>query len=433
MKVHIVGGGLAGSEIAFQLAKLGVEATIHEMRPVKMTPVHKTGLLAELVCSNSLKSVDIHNASGLLKKEMELFDSLTLKAAYSSRVPAGKALAVDRERFSQFITRTIKEYGVEVVNEEITQIPEDTQDIWIIATGPATSDGLCDWLERIIGQHLYFFDAVAPIISADSIDYSIAFVADRYGVGTEDYLNCPMNSEQYEKFYEALIAADVIPVEDFDRNLLFERCKPIEEIARSGKMSLLFGPLRPVGLVDPRTGKQPYAVVQLRKDTMDGTLYNIVGFQTRLKWNEQRRIVRLIPGLQNAEIVRYGVMHRNIYINSRRVLDPYMRLKINNRLFFSGQITGVEGYLESAASGLYVSLNVHRILNNLCPVVLPKTTVMGALFDYISQGTGTNFQPMYANYGLLKNFKQPREEIAQRALEDLNHFLKQVGLNKGGS
>ncbi|HOJ87418.1 MAG TPA: methylenetetrahydrofolate--tRNA-(uracil(54)-C(5))-methyltransferase (FADH(2)-oxidizing) TrmFO, partial [Pseudothermotoga sp.] len=407
--------------------------TIHEMRPVKMTPVHKTGLLAELVCSNSLKSVDIHNASGLLKKEMELFDSLTLKAAYSSRVPAGKALAVDRERFSQFITRTIKEYGVEVVNEEITQIPEDTQDIWIIATGPATSDGLCDWLERIIGQHLYFFDAVAPIISADSIDYSIAFVADRYGVGTEDYLNCPMNSEQYEKFYEALIAADVIPVEDFDRNLLFERCKPIEEIARSGKMSLLFGPLRPVGLVDPRTGKQPYAVVQLRKDTMDGTLYNIVGFQTRLKWNEQRRIVRLIPGLQNAEIVRYGVMHRNIYINSRRVLDPYMRLKINNRLFFSGQITGVEGYLESAASGLYVSLNVHRILNNLCPVVLPKTTVMGALFDYISQGTGTNFQPMYANYGLLKNFKQPREEIAQRALEDLNHFLKQVGLNKGGS
>jgi len=424
---------LAGSEIAFQLAKLGVEVTIHEMRPVKMTPVHKTGLLAELVCSNSLKSVDIHNASGLLKKEMELFDSLTLKAAYSSRVPAGKALAVDRERFSQFITRTIKEYGVEVVNEEITQIPEDTQDIWIIATGPATSDGLCDWLERIIGQHLYFFDAVAPIISADSIDYSIAFVADRYGVGTEDYLNCPMNSEQYEKFYEALIAADVIPVEDFDRNLLFERCKPIEEIARSGKMSLLFGPLRPVGLVDPRTGKQPYAVVQLRKDTMDGTLYNIVGFQTRLKWNEQRRIVRLIPGLQNAEIVRYGVMHRNIYINSRRVLDPYMRLKINNRLFFSGQITGVEGYLESAASGLYVSLNVHRILNNLCPVVLPKTTVMGALFDYISQGTGTNFQPMYANYGLLKNFKQPREEIAQRALEDLNHFLKQVGLNKGGS
>ena len=424
---------MAGSEIAFQLAKLGVEVTIHEMRPVKMTPVHKTGLLAELVCSNSLKSVDIHNASGLLKKEMELFDSLILKAAYSSRVPAGKALAVDRERFSQFITGTIKEYGVEIVNEEITQIPEDTQDIWIIATGPATSDGLCDWLEKIIGQNLYFFDAVAPIISADSIDYSIAFVADRYGVGTEDYLNCPMNSEQYEKFYEALIAADVIPVEDFDRNLLFERCKPIEEIARSGKMSLLFGPLRPVGLVDPRTGKQPYAVVQLRKDTMDGTLYNIVGFQTRLKWNEQRRIVRLIPGLQNAEIVRYGVMHRNIYINSRRVLDPYMRLKINNRLFFSGQITGVEGYLESAASGLYVSLNVHRILNNLCPVVLPKTTVMGALFDYISQGTGTNFQPMYANYGLLKNFKQPREEIAQRALEDLNHFLKQVGLNKGGS
>ncbi|WP_041081946.1 methylenetetrahydrofolate--tRNA-(uracil(54)-C(5))-methyltransferase (FADH(2)-oxidizing) TrmFO [Thermotoga profunda] len=431
MRVHVVGGGLAGSEIAYQLVKFGIETTIHEMRPIKMTPVHKTGLLAELVCSNSLKSDDIKNASGLLKREMELFDSLIMKAAYASRVPAGKALAVDREKFSKFITDTINELGVQIINEEVIQIPEDTKEIWVIATGPVTSNYLCEWLEKIIGENLYFFDAVAPVITADSIDYSIAFFADRYGVGTKDHLNCPMNMSQYEKFYEALINAEVIPMEDFDKGLLFERCMPIEEIAKSGKMSLLFGPLRPVGLIDPRTGRQPYAVVQLRKDNVEGTLYNIVGFQTRLKWNEQKRIIRLIPGLENAEIVRYGVMHRNIYINSKKVLDPYMRLKTNNRIFFAGQITGVEGYLESAASGLYVALNIYRMINNLNPVLLPKTTMMGALLDYISGGSERNLQPMYANYGLLGGYRQPREQIAQKALEDMKQFLKKVGLIKG--
>ncbi len=396
-----------------------------------MTPVHKTGLLAELVCSNSLKSDDIRNASGILKREMELFGSLILKAAFISRLPAGKALAVDREKFSWFITETVKELGVQIINEEITQIPEDSKDIWIIATGPATSTDLCKQLERILGDSLYFFDAVAPVINADSIDYSVAFFADRYDIGTKDYLNCPMDSSQYEKFYEALINAEVIPIEDFDRSLLFERCMPVEEIAKTGKMSLLFGPLRPVGLIDPRTGRQPYAVVQLRKDNAEGTLYNIVGFQTRLKWNEQKRIIRLIPGLENAEIVRYGVMHRNVYIDSRKVLDPYMRLKTKERIFFAGQITGVEGYLESAASGLYVALNLYRVLNKLDPVVLPRTTMMGALFNYISRGSDHKLQPMYANYGLLSSHKQSREQIARRALEDMKNFLKQMGFMKG--
>ncbi len=414
---------MAGSEIAYQLAKLGIEVSIHEMRPVKMTPVHKTGFLGELVCSNSLKSDDINNASGLLKREMELFDSLIMKAARLTRIPAGKALAVDREKFCQFITKTVVESGVEIINEEITQIPENSKDIWVIATGPATSDGLCEWLQKVAGENLHFFDAVAPIVTADSIDYSIVFTADRYGVGTKDYLNCPMDMSQYERFYEALVNAEVIPMEDFDRSLLFDRCMPIEEIARSGKMSLLFGPLRPVGLIDPRTNKQPYAVVQLRKDNIEGTLYNIVGFQTRLKWNEQKRVIRLIPGLQNAEIVRYGVMHRNVYINSRRVLDPYMRLRTNNRIFLSGQITGVEGYLESAASGLYVALNIYRVVNKLSPVVLPKTTMMGALFDYISHGIDKSLQPMYANYGLLNCRGKAREQVAQKALEDMSQFL----------
>lgn len=411
---------------------MGIEVTVHEMRPTKLTPVHKTGLLAELVCSNSLKSDDINNASGLFKREMQLFDSLILRAAYISRVPAGKALAVDREKFSQFITNVVRESGVEIINEEITHIPEDSKDIWIIATGPATSSDLCRWLEKKLGENLYFFDAVAPVITADSIDYSVAFFADRYGLGTRDYLNCPMDMSQYEKFYQALINAEVIPVEDFDRNLLFERCMPVEEIARSGKMSLLFGPLKPVGLINPRTGRQPYAVVQLRKDNSEGTLYNIVGFQTRLKWDEQKRVFRLIPGLENAEIVRYGVMHRNIYIDSRRVLDPYMRLKTNDRIFFSGQITGVEGYLESAASGLYVALNVYRVINKLDPVILPRTTIMGALFDYISRDSDRNLQPMYANYGLLSNYKQSRKQIAQKALEDMRQFLQEVGLMKKG-
>lgn len=424
-----MGAGLAGSEVAYQLAVRNVEVILHEMRPAKMTPVHKTGLFAELVCSNSLKSEDLDNASGLLKREMELFGSLILKIAKECRVPAGKALAVDREKFSARVTEEVLKSGVQLVVEEVRQIPNDN-DVWVVATGPATSDPLANWLTEKLGKALYFFDAVAPIVAADSIDYSKVFFADRYGVGTNDYINCPMDEEQYERFYEALVNAEVVPMEDFDSSLLFERCKPIEEIARTGKMSLLFGPLRPVGLIDPRTGKQPYAVVQLRKENNEGTMYNIVGFQTRLKWPEQKRVIRLIPGLENAEILRYGVMHRNFYVNSRKVLDCYFRLRGTERVFFAGQITGVEGYLESAASGLYVALNIFRYLNGKNLLRLPKTTMMGALFDYICNGITNELQPMYANYGLLKNAKD-RRRAAERSLKDLEDFLSEVGWREG--
>ncbi|AEH51137.1 methylenetetrahydrofolate--tRNA-(uracil(54)-C(5))-methyltransferase (FADH(2)-oxidizing) TrmFO [Pseudothermotoga thermarum] len=423
--VHIVGGGLAGSEAAYQLAKRNIKVVLHEMRPIKMTPVHKTGLLAELVCSNSLKSDDIENASGLLKRELELLGSMLIKVARQTAVPAGKALAVDREKFSQLVTQEVLNAGVEIVREEICEIPDD-KNIWIIATGPATSEALALWLEKVVGDHLYFFDAVAPIVSADSIDYSKVFFADRYGVGTNDHINCPMNKEEYERFYEALVNAEVQPMEGFDTSLLFERCKPIEEIARTGKEALLFGPLRPVGIIDPRTGKQPYAVVQLRKDNMEGTLYNLVGFQTRLKWGEQKKVIRMIPGLENAEIVRYGVMHRNLYIDSPRVLNQFLQLKKDGRIFFAGQITGVEGYVESIATGLYVSLNVFRLMNGMEMVQLPRDTLIGSLINYVTQSKLGRLQPMYANYGLLNLSKRDRKEIAKLCLESLETFLNTV-------
>lgn len=428
MEVHVVGAGLAGSEVAYQLAVRGVHVVLHEMRPVKMTPVHKTGLFAELVCSNSLKSDELQNASGLLKREMELFGSIVMKVARECRVPAGKALAVDREKFSKRVTEEVLKAGVELIVEEVTRIEDDG--VWVIATGPATSEALVRWLTEKLGDALYFFDAVAPIIAAESIDFSKVFFADRYGVGTKDYINCPMDEKQYESFYEALVNAEVVPMEDFDSSLLFERCKPIEEIARTGKLSLLFGPLRPVGLIDPKTGKQPYAVVQLRKENVEGTMYNIVGFQTRLKWSEQKRVIRLIPGLENAEILRYGVMHRNFYINSRKVLDEHFRLKGEERIFFAGQITGVEGYLESAASGLYVAFNIHRYLKGKNLLKLPTSTLMGALFDYVCNGLTEQLQPMYANYGLLKDGKD-RAKLVERSLRDLEKFLTESGWKEG--
>ncbi len=429
MKVHVVGAGLAGSEIAYQLAVRGVEVVLHEMRPAKMMSVHRTGFFAELVCSNSLKSEELDNASGLLKREMELFGSLTLKIARECRVPAGKALAVDRERFSARVTEEVLRSGVRLTVEEVSEIPDDGN-VWVIATGPATSEPLANWLIGKLGDALYFFDAVAPIIAADSIDYSKVFFADRYGVGTNDYINCPMDEEQYDRFYEALVNAEVLPMEGFDSHLLFERCKPIEEIARSGKMSLLFGPLRPVGLIDPRTNRQPYAVLQLRKENLEGKMYNIVGFQTRLKWSEQKRVIRLIPGLENAEILRYGVMHRNFYVNSRKVLDCYFRLKGTEKIFFAGQIVGVEGYMESAASGLYVALNVFRYLRRQSLLKLPTTTMIGSLFDYVCNGITDQLQPMYANYGLLKDSKD-RQKAAERSLRDLERFLLEAGWKEG--
>jgi len=426
-EVHIVGAGLAGTEAAYQLAIRGVKVRIHEMRPKVMTPVHKTGYYAELVCSNSLKSLELRNASGLLKREMEILGSVVVKTAKETQIPSGKALAVDRDRFSSTLTNVITSLGVRVDNEEVEQIPDDN-DIWVIATGPATSPRFSAYLGQILDNWLYFFDAVAPIISAASIDFSKAFFANRYDPQGKDYLNCPLNEKEYNDFYTALIQAETFPVEDFDRRFLFERCMPVEEIARTGRMSLLYGPMKPVGLIDPLTGRRPYAVVQLRKEDEAGSLYNLVGFQTRLKWGEQKRLLRMIPALENAEIVRYGVMHRNLYVDSRNVLDKYFRLKKDKRIFFAGQITGVEGYLESAASGLYVAMNICRILKGLSPIELPRGTLMGALFRYVTSGK-SKLRPMYASYGLLSSDGKSslkRSNIAKESIRNLADFSKRI-------
>lgn len=416
--VHIVGAGLAGSEAAWQLVKRNVPVVIHEMKKVKRSPVHRLETFAELVCSNSLKSTDLANAEGLLKREMEIWDSLILRCARRTSVPAGKALAVDRERFSWCVTNELLSTGlVEVVWEEVSK-PYDGG-VWIIASGPTTDGDLATWITSQTNGMLSFFDAVAPIVSAEGIDMAVCFVADRYGAGSGDHINCPMNQEEYEKFWSELVNAEVVEMEDFDRKLLFERCQPIEEIARSGRDALRFGPMRPVGLVDPRTGREPYAVVQLRKENLEGTMYNLVGFQTRLKWSEQKRIVRLIPGLENAEILRYGVMHRNTYINSPKVLDGYLRLRSDPRIFFAGQITGVEGYVESAMTGLYVGMNVARILSGAEPVSFPDDTMSGSLIRYIT--TARELKPMYANFGLLGSVKN-RRLAAERAIRAMTEF-----------
>jgi len=423
-EVHVVGAGLAGSEVTWQLVKRGYKVILHEQKKVKKSPVHHSESFAELVCSNSLKSLEIENAEGLLKKEMGLFDSLILSCAFETRVPAGKALAVDREKFSECVTRKLLETGlVELIWEEVEK-PGDAG-IWIIATGPTTEGKLAEWITQTTGGMLSFFDAVAPIISAESINMNVCFVADRYGVGTGDYINCPMNQEEYERFWEAIVSAEVIEMKDFDRKLLFERCQPIEEIARSGKDAMRYGPLKPVGIIDPRTGKEPYAVVQLRKENIEGTMYNLVGFQTRLKWNEQKRIIRMIPGLENAEVLRYGVMHRNTYIQSPKVLDAFLRLKTDRRIFFAGQIVGVEGYVESAMTGIYVGFNVARILAGREPIKLPDFTMSGALIRYVT--TADELKPMYANFGLLGGGKK-RKDIALRALRCMEEFVKNFEL-----
>jgi methylenetetrahydrofolate--tRNA-(uracil-5-)-methyltransferase len=425
-EVHVVGAGLAGSEVAWQLVKRGHKVIIHEMKKIKKSPVHKSDYFAELVCSNSLKSLDLKNAEGLLKEEMKLFGSIILDCAMENKVPAGKALAVDREKFSRCVTERLLASGlVEVINEEVTKPGENG--IWVIATGPTTDGVLAEWVKEVSGGLFNFFDAVAPIISADSINMDICYVADRYGIGSGDYINCPMNKEQYDAFWEALVNAEVVEMKDFDRKLLFERCQPIEEIARSGKDAMRYGPLRPVGLPDPKTGKEPYAVVQLRKENVEGTMYNLVGFQTRLKWGEQLRVIRMIPGLENAEILRYGVMHRNSYIDSPRVLDRFLRLKRQPNIFFAGQITGVEGYVESAMTGLYVGLNVARLLEGKEMVEFPKKTMCGALIDYIT--TAEELKPMYANFGLLGAGKN-REKAAERALSEMKSFVERLEYNK---
>jgi len=427
-KVYVIGGGLAGSEAAWQLAKRGIKVTLFEMRPKVMTPAHKTGYLAELVCSNSLGAEGMDTASGLLKEELKLLGSLILECAYSARVPAGKALAVDRDKFAGLVSEAISSNPlIEVVREEVKDIPDDGE--VIIATGPLTSPPFAQRLRELLGaDYLYFYDAVSPIVTYESLNMDKIFKASRYGVG-EDYLNCPMNKEEYEAFWEALVNAERHPLHPFEDPRYFEGCLPIEVIASRGKDTLLYGPLKPVGLIDPKTGKTPYAVVQLRKENLEGTLYNLVGFQTNLKWSEQRRVFRMIPGLEEAEFVRYGVMHRNIFINSPILLDKSLRFKKDRRILFAGQIVGVEGYMESTAMGLVAALSILSCGN----ITFPKETMIGSLLNYIASASPNNFQPMNANFGILppldvkeRDKKLRKIKLSNRAISALTNWLKYV-------
>lgn len=426
--VTVVGAGLAGSEAAWQIAQAGVSVKLYEMRPVKQTPAHHTDKFAELVCSNSLRANSLTNAVGVLKEEMRQFDSVIMKAADQCQVPAGGALAVDRHEFAEYVTEAVRNHPlIEVVNEEITEIPEG---IVIIASGPLTSPALSEQLKELTGEeYLYFYDAAAPIIEKDSIDMEKVFVASRYDKGEAAYLNCPMNEEEFNRFYDALISAETVPLKEFEKEVFFEGCMPIEVMASRGRQTMLFGPLKPVGLTDPRTGEQPHAVIQLRQDNSAATLYNIVGFQTHLKWPEQKRVFQLIPGLENCEIIRYGVMHRNTFINSPKLLRPTYQYKERDSLFFAGQMTGVEGYVESAASGLLAGINAARLSKGEEQMILPEETVMGSMAHYITTTNAKHFQPMNANFGLLpslgikiRNKKEKNEKIAERALGSIQNF-----------
>lgn len=432
MSVSVIGAGLAGCESAWQLASRGIPVNLFEMKPKKFTPAHHYAGFAELVCSNSLKAARIESAAGLLKEEMRMLGSLTLESAAQCAVAAGGALAVDRIRFSDYITDKIRSHPLITVHEkECTEIPEG---FCIIASGPLTSDALAQTIaNRLHTKGLSFYDAAAPIVTAESIDTTIAFAASRYGRGEDDYLNCPMNKEEYERFYDALISAESAPLHEFDQGFsVYEGCMPIEVMARRGTDTIRFGPLKPVGLRDPRTGHRPWAVVQLRRENAEGTLYNLVGFQTNLKFGEQKRVFSMIPGLQNAEFARYGVMHRNTFLDSPRLLDGAFRLKSENRIFFAGQMTGVEGYMESAMSGILAGRNVGRLLQGKAPLKLPRETMCGSLSAYISDPTVTDFQPMGANMGILptldtpvRDKKQRYAALAQRALTALNQVLKE--------
>lgn len=428
--VVVVGAGLAGSEAAWQLAERGVKVKLYEMRPKNSTPAHHTDKFAELVCSNSLRSNQLENAVGLLKEEMRRLKSLIMACADDNIVPAGGALAVDREKFSEAVTEKIKAHkNIQIINEELVDIPED--EYIIIASGPLTSDKLSEGIMKLTNfQYLYFYDAAAPIVAFDSIDMSKAFRASRYDKGESDYINCPMTEDEYNIFYKELINAETVPLKRFEKEVVFEGCMPVETMAARGAMTLLFGPLKPVGLVDSRTGRQSHAVVQLRQDNKEGTLYNIVGFQTHLKWGEQKRVFSLIPGLENAEFVRYGVMHRNTYINSPKLLQGTLQLKQSPKVMFAGQITGVEGYIESASSGMVAGINMSRLIKNQEPLVFPETTAHGALCKYITDDTSKNFQPMNVNFGIfpgldkrIRNKAEKNGKYAERALNDLERFL----------
>uniref|UniRef100_UPI00403F6249 FADH(2)-oxidizing methylenetetrahydrofolate--tRNA-(uracil(54)-C(5))- methyltransferase TrmFO n=1 Tax=Candidatus Enterococcus willemsii TaxID=1857215 RepID=UPI00403F6249 len=423
--VNIIGAGLAGSEAAWQVAQAGVPVTLYEMRPVKMTEAHHTSNFAELVCTNSLRGNNLTNAVGVLKEEMRRLDSVVITSADKTAVPAGGALAVDRDEFSKLITKRVKEHPlVTVVEEEITEIPEG---ITIIATGPLTSAPLAQAIKDFNGSEgFYFYDAAAPIIDKSTIDMDKVYLKSRYDKGEAAYLNCPMTEDEFNAFYDELVAAEVAPLKEFEKEKFFEGCMPIEVMAKRGRKTILFGPLKPVGLEDPKTGKRPYAVIQLRQDNAVASLYNIVGFQTHLKWGEQKRVFRMIPGLENAEIVRYGVMHRNSFMNSPELLQQTYQSRLRNDLFFAGQMTGVEGYVESAASGLIAGINAARLAKDEEPTIFPQETAIGSLAYYITHASGKHFQPMNANFGLLpelperiKDKKLRYETLANRALESL--------------
>jgi len=427
-KVTVIGAGLAGSEAAWQIAQLGVPVVLYEMRPVRMTPAHHTDKFAEMVCTNSLRSNSLTNAVGVIKEEMRILDSLIIGSADRHAVPAGGALAVDRDGFSGAVTSALRNHPlIEVRNEEVTDLPEG---ITVVATGPLTSPALSDKLRELTGeQYLYFYDAAAPIIEKDSIDMNKVYLASRYDKGDAAYLNCPMNEEQFDRFYEALVTAETAELKDFEKEIYFEGCMPIEVMAKRGKQTLLFGPLKPVGLKDPRTGQIPHAVVQLRQDNAAGTLFNMVGFQTHLKWGEQKRVFSLIPGLERAEIVRYGVMHRNTFINSPLLLEATYQLKARPNLFFAGQMTGVEGYVESAAAGLVAGINAARLAQGREPVVPPRESALGSMAHYITTAAPDNFQPMNANFGLfppldvrIRDKQRRYEMLAERALNAVREF-----------
>lgn len=433
MEVKVIGAGLAGSEAALQLAKRGIKVKLYEMRPVKSTGAHKTDKFAEFVCSNSLGAADCSNASGLLKKEMEILGGELIKIARKCAVPAGSALAIDRELFSETVTQKIKTNpNIEVINEEVTEIPEGNV---IMASGPLTSDLMAESIKKFTeSEHLYFFDAIAPIVEKESINFDVAFWASRYDKGEASYINCPMNKGQYERFYNILINAPKIELKEFEKNAkFFESCLPIEVLASRGVDTLRFGPMKPVGLVDKRTGEENYAVVQLRQDNSAKTLFNLVGFQTNLKWGAQKELLQSIPGLENVNIVRYGVMHRNTFINSPKLLNASLQTRKRENLFFAGQITGTEGYTESIASGLLAGINMAKFLNNENLLILPEETMLGALTRYISNPEHEKFQPINSNWGIVPSIELPKKErknkklkaelIVKRSIEALSSFI----------
>lgn len=431
-KINVIGAGLAGCEAAWQIAKRGGKVFLYEMKPNKKSPAHHLDTFAELVCSNSLRSNQLENAVGLLKEELRRMGSLIMECADKNAVPAGGALAVDREDFSKCVTEKIRNNpNITVIEQEVTHI--DDSDLTVIATGPLTSEALFREIARITGEeYLSFFDAAAPIVKAESINMDKAFTASRYDRGDADYINCPMTREEYLAFYDALINAEKAEVKDFESDLVFEGCMPVEVMAERGPDTLRFGPLKPVGLTDPRTGEVPYAVVQLRRDNKEGTLYNIVGFQTRLKWGEQKRVFSMIPALENAEFVRYGVMHRNTFINSPRLLSPSYRLKKKPNIFFAGQITGVEGYIESTASGFVAGINAYRVLTGQDEIYFPNTTAMGALAHYVSASSIGNFQPMNINFGIIEDLKPVNSEGKPVKIRDKrlkNRMISERALN----